>query len=408
MPVIFSSILDGCVSPVDIRIDDPAVVRRIAGKVLRQIRRVWYAGASRILTATIKLVKCDVKTFEMSHQSDLMVLFPQKNVILPAMLCGDPEQHPFRSLLQPFNVRAAYVFALSNCNIIGESPVCIDANRTVVPDVFPGRTISDSALSQAKRSLWLRERSLPLVCSLLDPFAHNYFHWFLDVLPRLRELEAYEAASGQRAVLLVPGWMTPWQKRSLELLGAGGETTPHRVQFGLFRLCAETLVVPSSSRFHGDDNAPFAAMDPSVCQWLQKSFCGRQKPDKADRNHRLFISRSKASSRRIVNEENVVQAVQRFGFEVHSLEDLSFERQVDLFSSASHVIAAHGSGLTNLLFANQCNVYELFASRHGVRSDYFQICMALGHSYHYMICKSESNADDFCVNIAALEEMLVN
>lgn len=67
---------------------------------------------------------------------------------------------------------------------------------------------------------------------------------------------------------------------------------------------------------------------------------------------RIYVSRSRAESRRICNEQQLSQRLCSQGFREVFLEDLSFSEQVRLFASASHVVAVHGSGLTNVLFAS--------------------------------------------------------
>jgi capsular polysaccharide biosynthesis protein len=94
------------------------------------------------------------------------------------------------------------------------------------------------------------------------------------------------------------------------------------------------------------------------------------------------------------------------GFTEVCLEDLSFLEQVKLFSSASHVVAAHGSGLTNVLFAKDLKVIELFSEGHGVRPEYFQLSTVLGHQYRAVVSHSVNDANDFRVDVNVVLNLL--
>jgi capsular polysaccharide biosynthesis protein len=201
--------------------------------------------------------------------------------------------------------------------------------------------------------------------------------------------------------------MTPWQQSSLRMLAPERNWIRHSARHGLFRLKADQLLVPSTARFNAEAGAPFAAMNPEICVWLRDSFRNAAGIKTAEGDLRIFVSRKLASSRRILNEEEIFELLQHHHFHSVCLEEMSFNEQLRLFARASHVIAAHGSGLTNLLFSNRPKVLELFASGHGIRSDYFQICLALGHDYHPIVCPSENGKNDFRIDLNQLCQALL-
>ncbi len=70
-------------------------------------------------------------------------------------------------------------------------------------------------------------------------------------------------------------------------------------------------------------------------------------------------------------------------FESVVLSDLVLDDQIRLFSNAEYVVAAHGAGLTNLLFAERSTVFELY--RRDERKDYFSvISTAMGGDHHML------------------------
>ncbi|MGI8424385.1 MAG: glycosyltransferase 61 family protein [Chloroflexota bacterium] len=63
--------------------------------------------------------------------------------------------------------------------------------------------------------------------------------------------------------------------------------------------------------------------------------------------------------RRVANEADVIRALRPLGFEVVHAERLTFAEQIRLFSEAAVVIGPHGSGMTNVLFAEELVLIEL-------------------------------------------------
>ena len=65
---------------------------------------------------------------------------------------------------------------------------------------------------------------------------------------------------------------------------------------------------------------------------------------------RIYISRRRVERRHLQNELELLPILDLYGYGIVELEDWSIERQVQLFSGATHVVAPHGAGLTNALW----------------------------------------------------------
>jgi capsular polysaccharide biosynthesis protein len=65
---------------------------------------------------------------------------------------------------------------------------------------------------------------------------------------------------------------------------------------------------------------------------------------------RLYISRTDANTRRLLNERDVIQFLEQRGFTTVSLEELDFLTKVRLFMNADIIIGAKGAGMTNIIF----------------------------------------------------------
>lgn len=113
--------------------------------------------------------------------------------------------------------------------------------------------------------------------------------------------------------------------------------------------------------------------------------------------NRILISRAGAVNRRIRNEKQLLHALAPLGFKRYRLEDLAIEDQIALFQNAECVVAPHGAGLANLVFAPDTAVVELFGSRFVV-PHYYLLSKALGHRYAFIPGHSNNRDSDMRVD----------
>jgi capsular polysaccharide biosynthesis protein len=177
-----------------------------------------------------------------------------------------------------------------------------------------------------------------------------YGHWMLDTLPRLALLEA----SGVPWEKLVVPQVARFQRETLKLLGIDASRI---IADRDLHIEAANLVVPTLPGLPG--NPPRWA-----CEFLRSRFVPLAPPaTRSDR--RIYISRDKAKTRHVLNEREIVLALEARGFERVLLEDLPFLEQVRLLNEASFVVAPHTTGLTNLVFCRPgTSVIEIFAPRY--------------------------------------------
>lgn len=102
----------------------------------------------------------------------------------------------------------------------------------------------------------------------------------------------------------------------------------------------------------------------------------------------IYISRNRSARRRILNEDELLAILKRYGFETCYLEEMTFAEQMNLFASVRIVVAPHGAGLVNLVWSREgTTVLELYPEFYHDPS--FRIlASALNLDYHYAICKS--------------------
>jgi hypothetical protein len=210
------------------------------------------------------------------------------------------------------------------------------------------------ALGAFVRSFSPAESRLGVVFSLLGPYSHNYFHWLNDHLPRVDDFLLWRAVAAPNAKLLVAP--SPWQIRSLELLGVSRDLC---VTCSMKHSTAEVAAVASHPGYSGEVHLPAT---PERLTWLRSRILAGLELKGRPGTRRLFISRRDSTGRPIANEEEISRALEGRGFETVVLSDLDFDLQVRLFAAAGIVVAAHGAGLANLVFSTAPTVIELFAA----------------------------------------------
>ena len=122
------------------------------------------------------------------------------------------------------------------------------------------------------------------------------------------------------------------------------------------------------------------------CAFLRGLFLpaktGEQSSSKTER---IYISRKKASSRRIVNEQEVVNLLEKFGFQSINLESISVTQQASLLAYSQVIVATHGAGLTNLVFCHPgTKVIEIFHPEY-VMNYYWLLSNICGLEQYHLI-----------------------
>lgn len=176
----------------------------------------------------------------------------------------------------------------------------------------------------------------------------NYYHFLTDVLPRLALLEQ----AGPLPERLVVSRTTRFQREMLDHLGLDEGRCIESTEFR--HVEADELIVPSVP--DGDLRTP-----PWIVPWLRRSFLPPDQPGQPTR--RLYVTRgSQKYTRRVENEDELVAALDREGFETIDPGAMSVAEQVRAFADAECIVSAHGAGLTNLAFCTPgAAVIELFA-----------------------------------------------
>lgn len=237
---------------------------------------------------------------------------------------------------------------------------------------------------------------------------NNYYHWMIDVLPRIAILE--EAGVKDSIDLFVIDYTgLPFQTESLQKAGILPEKIIRSNDYWKFHIQVKQLFVPSLS-------STLSSVNGWQVNWLRNIFAdGMKKAD--NRSSKIYISRKKAGNRKLLNESELITHLQSSGYIVHYPEDHSIEENAAVFASAATIVSLHGAGNTNWLFAAKgTKIVEIFPPKQ-VYPNYWYIAALLDHRYAYIINEGErlqagedpvmnKSNEDSRVSVAAVDALM--
>ncbi|WP_266204805.1 glycosyltransferase family 61 protein [Pontibacter kalidii] len=219
---------------------------------------------------------------------------------------------------------------------------------------------------------------------------NNISHWFVDVLPRLhllRESGLYDKVDW----FYVPSTRYDFQRETLELLGIpqekiiAGDKFPH--------IAADCIIASTAPRGN------HTLVPKWLCDYLQEAFL----PYAEEENELitpdtpyLYISRSDSKIRNILNEKELLEALEPYGFRSIVSSGLNIKEKIRLFSRAKVVLGATGAGLISMIFCKPgTKMIEIF-NEGFVIEPFYDIATKIDLDYDYIICQGNKrvrNAD---------------
>ncbi len=243
------------------------------------------------------------------------------------------------------------------------------------------------------------------------PARGHIFHWlFNSILPLLAFLES--GGGEQDLGLIVNAKPSAFQSITIEFLKAR-----YRVEAIEPLDQHEAVHVPHLKVAAPVPHVPRALQSPlglAVLDDLGKFIGAGSAQDGGPK--RLYISRNDARLRRVLNEDDILPALEARGFKRVTLAGMPIARQVQLFRQAEAVAAPHGAGLAHIAWCKPgTKIVEFFPNPDGPRgkvknasSDYWLISQERALDYRCRLASpAETRLDGFAIPkdllMAALE-----
>ena len=395
--------------------------RKISG-----ILFVYYLRQTKFKTASRKDLLANQQKYKIyKFGSEETVIFG--DFYTPKPICPRIAKKIYRmkeKIIEPF------VLELEPAEIIGNYPVAFDRGRnlileTTLPrfsdiETHIAKNVSLKTILASQLGKQDEQKPIEVACILTNPWSNNFWHWTVDTLTQLEGVEYYQQQTGIKPKLIVESNLRAWQRDSLEILGYKGNDL---IYWQDFRRTVNKLVVPSFRRsyesnigqegiFNCGVRQIHGEISVNACQWLKQKMLSNidfLESDYASFSPQVFISRRKALGRRISNENEVLKSLKPLGFAEYILEEMSYLEQVKLFALAKVIIAPHGAGLTNFIFAENPIVLELFGAYVG--REFANLARGMGFKYGCLACppplgEVRQKDGDMLVDVKQMQNLL--
>lgn len=225
-----------------------------------------------------------------------------------------------------------------------------------------------------------------------------YYHWLLDVLPRLLLLKEVGWLNTVDCFVLNYEGL-PFQRQTLGLLKIEEERIVNCYNNRGFHIEAETLLVPSLPSRLNEVNG-------FECDLLQKHLfvpnAGFGSPK------RVYITRKQTGTRTVLNEDEVVNYLNASGFEVLVLESFTLQEQWQIFHSAEMIAGPHGSAFANVAFCKPGTVLLDILPDSNVVTCFYNLAAQRGVRYYGYIDKGmpmngNRKNDNVLINMKAFD-----
>ena len=218
------------------------------------------------------------------------------------------------------------------------------------------------------------------------PFFHvfnswgtGYYHWLLEVLPKFLLFEQ-DLKGG---TVLLP--RNP-PRFIIEFLAAFG--------FSKYVELNTNLLIPTLEVISNPNSGCFSKMQIEMIRTRLRERFGVSNPSEAGVRRAIYVSRRNSRGRKVVNEEQISDALKESGVDLVELDSMGFEEQVRMFSSCSLLISIHGAALANMIFMPEgSRVVELHPDVKGdvskVNQLYRNLSMVSGLGHELVQCRRE-------------------
>jgi capsular polysaccharide biosynthesis protein len=358
---------------------------------IAQMSRWWIVAMRRVRSATQLPMDDDLRVIKSA------LSYEPIQVSKPLFFVAQQDQiAQLKDYLENPNLRPYEPKIIEAKNILLAAPSMVQRWRGVafiealLDDVtnisYPRLVLEFETMHLRPKKLW------PTSVLLALPLYSNYFHWTVELLPRLQLLEGNPDMRG--LPLIVPADAPQFVRETLRLSGY-----LDRVQFverGVHRFAS--LYIPSLL-------SPPSHPSPIAISWLRDKLTGTLSLTNLEKKRRLYVSRRDAPTRYASNELEVEAMLGRFGFETVKMSDYSVAEQIALFSQAHIIVGVHGAALTNLVFCSPGTyVLELFLQGWFTNA-FYHISLIRKLYYGYLVCPKDGEGQ--YVPLKELETLIV-
>jgi hypothetical protein len=372
--------------------------------LLKQFPFIYPKGFISSAKDHIQKLNNKAKLYSKNRSAQYYLMDEEETYFLPSP-SGSQKEH-----LSAFTINQAYksteklLFFLPDSFIIGNEGITANNRNFLYQDFahhFNISKISGKHYNKPFQNFSFDiKQILGTTASLLCPESANVYHWFFDVLARVR---FYEPVIDQIDHFLI------------------ADTVPENFinLLPLFSIPIDKVIkVKNKEKIHlkylyisslAGSEGRSSEKDLKYLENKLKVIPHTKGADK------FYLKRGKSTTRAIINEDELIISLKEKGFTILDTGELSFNQQKETFSNAAVIIAFHGAALFNLLFVpKNCKVLELFSPDYFRTDCYYNLASLKQLSYWYLVGEKKENGNwghaQFNVEIFSnlINQLLIN
>ncbi len=271
---------------------------------------------------------------------------------------------PYHDDIDPnFKSLPTFVAEFYNCKIHSAPILTTMGNKLITSHVW-GLTHQSKFKPQKSHGMWeewgdnveiamspvdqeFHERYTYVWLPIDEQSVENPWHIWIDVISKFRLMEKRWSTNFARYCYVLANKSKYMEKVLKELFPDVKVVVMPKNKVWQFK----HLLVPSLS------NSKDGVLTPHLADWL-RHFKGLTGLKQVTPHRKIVVLRPGAKTRKITNSDELLLALK--GWETVALEKMTIREQMKTFAEATHIVAAHGAGLINLLWCKPgTKVFEI-------------------------------------------------
>lgn len=125
----------------------------------------------------------------------------------------------------------------------------------------------------------------------------------------------------------------------------------------------------------------------------------------------MYLSRQNTDLRHVINDDQVVTALEKMGFVSVIPESMSLPEEISLFASAKIIVGPLGAWATNMVYCNPGTKVIVFSTMTPVHPIYYALSLNMGLNYYQFLSETlQPTGLNKLIHIAGLHQsdMFVN
>jgi len=263
---------------------------------------------------------------------------------------------PYHENIDPhFTSLPTFVAEFHNCKI-HSCPLLATMSQKLITNYIWGLTHSRKFKPNKSHKLWsdwgdhvdvelppvtqeFGERYTYVWLPIDEESANNPWHIWIDVISKFRLMEKRWSTDFTKYCFIIANESKYLNKVIKEIIPEVKVVVMPKNEVWQFK----HLLVPSLS------NSKDGVITPHLAPWL-RHFKGTTGLKSITPYRKIIVLRPGAKSRKLINSDELILALK--GWETVALENMTIKEQMKTFAEATHIVAAHGAGLVNLLWCN--------------------------------------------------------